>query len=133
MIVRKKTTIIRIRKPYTNRLNEELQWFGRSLGLFGERDKDKTCFRIFIELLRAARQQKPLSSDDLAERLNLTRGTIIHHINALIEKGIIVPEKRKYALRASSLKELIANLEEDFEDTLKQLKRVAEELDKKLW
>ncbi len=133
MIIRKKTTIIRIRKPQTNRLNEELQWFGRSLGLFGERDRDKTCFRIFIELLKAAKHNKNLSSDDLAEKLNLTRGTIVHHINTLIEKGIIIPEKRKYTLRADNLKDLINNIREDMENTLQELNDAAEELDKELW
>ncbi|OYT32598.1 hypothetical protein DRJ22_03530 [Candidatus Woesearchaeota archaeon] len=133
MLIRKKTLIIRLRRPPRHRLNEELQWFGRSLGLFGERDKDKTCFRIFIELLKAARHQKPLSSDELAEKLNLSRGTIVHHINSLIEKGIIVPEKRRYALRAGSLKELIESIQSDFEATLKQLKTIAEELDEELW
>ena len=65
--------------------------------------------------------------------MHLTRGTIVHHINTLIERGIIIPEKRKYALRAGSLKELIKDIQTDFENTLKQLKAVAEDLDEELW
>ena len=48
-----KITIIRIRKPAQSNINKELQWLGSSLGLFGLRDKDKSCFRIFIELIKS--------------------------------------------------------------------------------
>ena len=37
-----KITIIKIRKPARNELNEELQWVGASLGLFNLRDKEDT-------------------------------------------------------------------------------------------
>ena len=54
-LIQQRITIIRMRRPETPSLNEELQWFGSSLGLFNLRDKDKSCFRIFIELLKATK------------------------------------------------------------------------------
>src|SRR3990167_11073730 len=80
-----KITIISLRRPLEKTINQELQWFGNSLGLFNLRDKDKSCFRVFIELLKAAKANMPLTSDELAYRLNLSRGTVIHHINKLME------------------------------------------------
>ena len=46
-------TIIRTGKPEKDNLNQELQYLGESLGLFSERDKDKSCFRIFIVLVKS--------------------------------------------------------------------------------
>ena len=76
-----KYTIIKVRKTNYSDVNSDLQWIGNSFGLFGNRDKDSSCFRIFIKLYRNARQSKYLSSDDIAEGLNLSRATVVHHLN----------------------------------------------------
>ena len=125
-----KITIIKIRKPIRHSINEDLQWFGSSLGLFGLRDKDKSCFRIFIELLKSAKLHKPLSSDDIANNLNLSRGTVIHHINKLIEAGIIIPQKNRYVLRVGNLEVLVDEIKKDIERTCEDLKEIAKEIDK---
>lgn len=127
-------TIIRMRKPISNEINEELQWLGSSLGLFSLRDKDKSCFRIFIELMKISKTKTPaISSDELAYRLNLTRGTVMHHINKLIEAGIVVKNGSKgYMLRSNSLKELIEEVEKDIKRTYDDLKNVANKIDMKL-
>ena len=124
-----KITIIKISKPAKRDLNAELQWLGNSLGLFSPRDKDKSCFRIFIELLKSAKQHKPLSSDELAEKLNLTRGTIIHHINTLMDSGIVIHQRRRYLLRVEKLSSLIDEVERDLEQTTKNLREVAKDID----
>jgi len=129
MLIRKRVTIVKISKPERN-LNQELQWFGDSLGLFNLRDKDKSCFRIFIELLKAAKLRNPLSSDEIADRLNLSRGTVIHHINKLMESGIVVHHKNKYMLRVENLSSLIDELHRDIRRTCIALKEVARDIDK---
>ena len=129
MIIRKKITILQIRKPLRTTLNEELQWFGNSLGLFNLRDKDKSCFRVFIELLKAAKAGNPVSSDQLAARLGLTRATVIHHINTLMEKGIVIVQGRGYILREANLKMLVEDLKQDITRTYDEIAKVAEELD----
>ena len=131
-IYRQKITIIKSRKPAENNLNQDLQWLGSSLGLFNLRDKDKSCFRIFIELLKATKRKHPLSSDELAYRLNLTRGTVVHHINKLMEAGIVVNELNRYMLRVDNLKELIDEIEKDLQRTCSALREIAEEVDDKL-
>ena len=88
--IRQRITIVNIRKPNEHNVNQELQWFGSSLGLFNLRDKDKSTFRVFIELLKSAKAKQTLTSDELAARLDLSRGTIIHHINKLIESGLVI-------------------------------------------
>lgn len=125
-------TIIRYRVPQQENVNVQLQWLGNSLGLFGTRDKDKSCFRIFIELLKETKKGTSLTSDELASRLNLSRGTVVHHLHKLKDSGIIVYEDNGYLLRVNSLSQLIAELEQDTLRTLSILKKVANDIDTSL-
>ncbi len=125
-------TIVRVRKPQRTSVNEELQWFGHSLGLFGERDRDKSCFRIFIELIKAIKATGGLTSDELADRLGLTRATVVHHLNTLMEKGIITHEGNKYVMRGEKLSLLMDDLQRDTERTIHEMRKTAEELDRML-
>lgn len=127
-----KIIIVKSRKPAEKNLNQELQWVGDSLGLFNLRDKDKSCFRVFIELLKAAKRNAPLSSDELAARLNLTRGTVIHHVNRLMDSGIVVHERKRYLLRVHNLSDLIDEVRKDIDRACLDLKEVAEEIDTRL-
>lgn len=125
-------TIVRIRKTDTENVNQELQWLGNSLGLFGLRDRDSSCFRIFITLVRTAKQNKSLSSDEIAERLQLSRGTVVHHLHRLMESGIVIKEHKGYILRTSHLHELIQDIHRDMESTFAELEHMAREIDEKL-
>ncbi|MCH8067348.1 MAG: winged helix-turn-helix transcriptional regulator [Nanoarchaeota archaeon] len=122
-------TIMTIRKPVQKDVNQELQWLGSSLGLFNLRDKDKSCFRVFIELVKTAKLGTPLSSDELAHRLGLSRGTVVHHLNKLLDSGIIVQAHRGYILRVDSLRALIDEVEKDLRRTCDDLRTMAEEID----
>lgn len=132
VFIRQRITIVNIRKPAEHNVNEELQWFGTSLGLFNLRDRDKSTFRVFIELLKSAKANTPITSDELASRLSLTRGTIIHHINKLMESGIVIHEGNRYILRVDTLKSLIDEMEKDLKRACEDLKEVAKEIDERL-
>ena len=128
-ILHQRITIISARRPAKN-LNNDLQWFGNSLGLFNLRDKDKSCFRVFIELLKAAKLDRPMTSDEIAEKLILSRGTVIHHINKLIEAGIVIPQNNRYMLRVNNLKLLVDEIQRDAERAFEDLRNVAKEIDR---
>jgi predicted transcriptional regulator len=132
VFIRQRITIVNIRKPAEHNVNQELQWFGSSLGLFNLRDRDKSTFRVFIELLKSAKANNHLTSDELAARLALSRGTIIHHINKLMESGIVIHEGNSYTLRVENLKSLIEEVEKDIKRACDDLKEVAKEIDKRL-
>jgi len=85
-----------------------------------------------IELLKYARRGIPISSDELAAHLNLSRGTVIHHINKLIDAGFIMVQNNRYYLKVSSLKALIEEMQEDLEHQLAEIKQVAAEIDELL-
>ena len=130
--IRQRITIISINRPSQKNINQELQWLGSSLGLFNIRDKDKSCFRVFLELLKSAKAGDLMSSDDIANKLSLTRGTVIHHINRLIESGLVVHEGNTYYLRADNLRALIDELEKDVKRTWEDLRDIAKEIDGQL-
>ena len=84
---------------------------------------------MFVELLKAAKQKRPISSDELAFRLNLTRGTVVHHINKLKEAGIVVHEGKRYFLRVDRLETLIKEIRKDIMRTCDDLQEIAKEID----
>src|SRR3990167_6035950 len=96
-------TIIKIKKPSQKEVNRDLQWFSESFGLFGERDKEKSCFRVFLELVKATRRKKSLTSDEIALRANLSRATVVHHLHKLIESGLVISQNNRYILRVDNL------------------------------
>ena len=127
-----RVTIIKEEIPVIDNVNADLQWFCQTLGLFSLRDKEKSCFRLFIELLKAAKNKSSMSSDDLALHLNLTRSTVIHHLNSLIASGLVIAKDGRYYLRVSNLKELVELVERDVANVFSDLKTMASRLDDRL-
>ncbi len=124
-------TIIASRRPEASNLNEELQWLGGSLGLFSLRDKDKSCFRIFITLLKEVRKEG-LSSDEIAQETGLTRGTVVHHLNKLMHAHLVSHDENQYVLVVRNLEALIDSVQRDVGQTLAELKEVARKIDQQL-
>jgi len=71
-----------------------------------------------------------LTSDELASKLHLTRGTVIHHVNKLMESGLVIHSKSHYLLRVDNLKALVEEVEKDIQRTTADLKKIAEDIDK---
>lgn len=133
MIIREqRITIIRIARPRQNNLNEEMKWLGHSLGLFTDRDKDSSLYRLFVELIKSSRAGYMLTSDELADRLDLSRGTIVHHLNKLLESGIVVSSRNMYGLRVRNLEILIDELKKDVKRAMDDLKEIARQIDEEL-
>ncbi len=128
----RKITIIKVRNNSRADINDELQWLGNSLGLFNMRDKNSSCFRVFITLIKTAKQNEPLSSDAIAERLHLARGTVVHHLHKLQDAGIVVREKKGYILRENTLQQVIRDVRRDMESMFEELSSVAKDIDEKL-
>lgn len=133
MIIREqRITIIRASKPSRGGINDELKWLGHCLGLFSERDKDSSLYRLFVELLKSRKRHYLLTSDELASRIGLTRGTVVHHLNKLLESGIVISDRNMYALRVDNLEVLIDELRKDVKRTMDGLKEIARQIDEEL-
>jgi|GEM_PF-379020 predicted transcriptional regulator len=128
----RRVTILKIRRTPKENINQELQWIGNSLGLFSLRDKNSSCFRIFIVLLKKAKSNQIISSDEIADRLKLTRGTVVHHLNNLMNSGIVIREQGGYILRERNLERVISSIRKDLDSAMSELMKVAKEVDEKL-
>lgn len=128
----RKLTIYRLQRPKNADINKQVMWFSGAMGLFTCRDRSKSCYRIFLELLKAAKQGKALSSDEIAYRLHLSRGAVVHHLNNLIDSGMVVSQKSKYALREASLDLLVKDLKKEMEEMFSEINSVAEDIDRML-
>lgn len=124
-----KITIIRQNKPVKRDINKDLQWFGSSFGLFGERDKDRSCFRVFVELVKTSKTKTPLTSDEIASNLSLTRGTVVHHLNKLLDSGLAVNRRNRYFLRVPNFETLTKEIDRDLKRAVEDLKEIAKEID----
>ena len=133
-MVFRKITIINMRAMPEPGVNEQLQQIGAALGLFSLRDKDKSCFRIFITLIHNMRrtQGAGLSSDEIALLTQLTRGTVVHHLNKLIAAGIVEYERGKYFLTFNNIEELVDRVERNIIRTLDSLRKTAQDVDYEL-
>ena len=123
--------INRHKRPEEQNLNQELQWLCDSLGLFGSRDKDKSRFRTFLILLKSV-DSEGLTSDQISDKVGLSRGTVVHHLHSLMNSGLVISERSRYMIRVDNLSELIDEVERDILKTISELKEAASDIDKRL-
>ena len=126
-------TLKKLSSPAPGNINRDIDFICKSFGYFAERDKHETAGKIFRILVKeAAGESEGLTSDELAERLNLTRGAIVHHLNNFIESGLVIKERNTYKLRAPSLQKCIEEIRDDIDRILKQMMKIAIDIDEKL-
>ncbi|MFQ5820384.1 MAG: ArsR/SmtB family transcription factor [Candidatus Heimdallarchaeota archaeon] len=111
-------------------LQEDIRWICYALDLVHPRDKDETLVRVFKTILEATREQKGLTTTEIAENLGLTRGTVINHLKRLIQSGLIVQRGSFYELRELSLSHTIERIKDDVIRFVEDLLHVSEFIDR---
>lgn len=124
--------LLSVRKPPTIEYETDLEWICRTFGFLESRDKKKTAFLIFKALVEATVHNKGLTSDELAEKVGLTRGTMIHHLNKMMKSGLVIFHEGSYKLRERSLKNTVEEIQRDLTRLFENLLEVAESLDRTL-
>ena len=125
--------IKKVRSPAPGSIDNDIDYLCKSLGYFSQRDKQNTAGKIFRLLVReACEPEQCLTSDEIAEELNLTRGAIIHHLNSFISAGIVVKEHNRYRLRSVSLQKSMEEIRTDIDRILDQMIKIAREIDEEL-
>lgn len=125
--------IKKIRSPAPGNIENDIDYLCRSLGYFSQRDKKDTAGKIFRLIVReACEPEECLTSDDIAHKLNLTRGAIVHHLNSFISAGIVVKEHNRYRLRSASLQKSLEEIKQDIDRVIEQMIKIAIEIDEKL-
>lgn len=111
-------------------INTQLQWLCHSIGLFTARDYDASLYRLFIELIKDAKITHYSTSDELAERIDLTRGTVVHHLNKLMDAGMVVRQKNYYILKEKNVKRLIESMRSDINEFFDEIEKTAGDIDR---
>ncbi len=124
--------LLDIRKLSAVDVDRDLKWICRSFGFFESRDKKRTAYKIFKAIVETARQNRGVSSDELAEKLASSRGAMVHHLNKLIKSGLVIHHEGQYKLRGRNLKTTITEIQRDLDRIFEDLENVSEKIDEAL-
>jgi len=115
------------REPPEHNPSDELKWISDSLGLFdSDRDKERSCYRIFVTLVK---EKKPLKSDDIALNSRLSRGTVVFHLNKLMDSGLVVNEDNKYKLKEKNISSIIKKMRKEMDEHFRIMEEIAKDFD----
>lgn len=127
-----KVVVRRVERPFRDDFEHQLAWICSSLGFFEPIDKEKNAAAVFKEIVLATENGTALSSTALAERVGMSRGAVINHLNNLLHSGLVEKNGHFYSARSRSLRRTIEEIEGDVERIFLQLKKAAEDLDRQI-
>jgi predicted transcriptional regulator len=127
-----KIRLKKIRTPAPGSLIGDIDFICQSFGYFSQRDKNNTAGKIFRLLVKDTAEGEGLTSDEIAEQLNLSRGAIVYHLNNFISAGLVIKEKNRYRLRSQSLQKSIEEIKQDTQRVFNEMLKIAEAIDEEL-
>ncbi len=128
-----KIKLKRIEAPPPGDVKSDIDFICRSFGYFTQRDKNSTAGRIFRLLVKeTAGETDGLTSDQIAEKLDVSRGTIVYHLNSFIAAGLVVRERNTYRLRSQSLQKSIEEIRQDTQRIFNEMLKIAQAIDDEL-
>ena len=126
-------TVKKVRSPAPGNINDDIDFICKSFGYFSLRDKQDTAgkiFRLFVK--ECCSNIEGLTSDDIAENLDISRGSVVHHLNNFIKTGLVVKENNLYRLRSSSVQKAMEEVLLDINRIFTQINKIAVDIDEKL-
>jgi len=125
----KKISLRKLEIPAEDSLKKDLEWLCETLGLVSGRDIDGTVVKILQNILKAQINGKGITSDELAEKLLLSRGTVNYHLRSLIDLGLLSRDKNLIKLRNSSILRTITEIKREIDDIFIDVFKISEHLD----
>jgi len=110
-----------------NNTEEEIEWLCECLGLTDERDK--LAKEIFKELVKASKEDNGITTYQIKEKVHVTQGAVVYHINTFIRSGMVIKEGRYYYLRAPTLSDTLSEMEQYMLRRMELLRKIARELE----
>jgi predicted ArsR family transcriptional regulator len=108
------------------------QRLSRCFGFLEPRDKMKTAARTFASIVEVLREKGGVSSDELAERVGVSRAAVVHHLNRMTGSGLVVRREGVYQLRAQNLENTVIEVQRDVARVFENLRRIAREIDRSM-
>jgi DNA-binding IclR family transcriptional regulator len=75
---------------------------------------------------------KGLKSEEIAQQTDLSRGTVVHHLNKLMDRGIVAQADNEYFLKVDSLTTMTQLIREEVNEALDDIESVADRVDNHL-
>lgn len=123
--------IKKVEKPFSDSSLDEFNWLCACLGFFEPIDKSKTAASVFKEIVAATDKGEALSSTAIAERVGMSRGSVINHLNNLLQAGLVTKHGRFYFARSRSVFRTIKEIEEDILRVFREMEETAREIDER--
>lgn len=114
-----------VERPRKRGAEDELEWLCKCFG-FDAQDPRSDILRV---LLKAERKDEGVRSVVISQKMQLTRGGAVYHLNRLIETGLVVRRGRQYELRAPNLEETLEEMEEDIVRMFRRMREIAKDVD----
>lgn len=125
--------LINLEKPREKKLEEDIHWFCNSFGLSSGRDTENIATQIVHDLLQQISESEDrISSDAIADNLDVNISRVNHHVRNLINAGLVYRQKRALYLRGGSLKAAVQEMRKDSERMFQELEEMAEEIDEQM-
>jgi len=130
---KRKILLQEVQPPQRPDEERDIEWLCHSLGLFTKKDADKSAFKVFRILVDSSMKGEPKTSAEIAEELDLARGTVLFHMKKFASSGLVRQASgRRYVLRESCLEDTLDDMMRDMERMFERMKRVAAEIDKEM-
>ncbi|MFH1257257.1 MAG: winged helix-turn-helix transcriptional regulator [Candidatus Diapherotrites archaeon] len=139
-----KIVIRQVERPFSSSRDDELNWICQTFGFFeprlqgieehkpvdsGGKVRGKTAAAVFRVIVDGTEKGKPPTSTALSQRVGMSRGSIINHLNNLMRSGLIVRHGRVYESRSRSIFRTVSEIEEDIERIFQKMKKAAKDID----
>ncbi|MDR2855074.1 MAG: helix-turn-helix domain-containing protein [Methanomicrobiales archaeon] len=127
--MQRRLSLYEIKKPVSSVPEYETIWFCDTLGLSSGRDIDCLATQIITTLLYQYQDGEGLSTDQLAQLLDIAPARVNHHVRNLARSGIVYREKKLVHMRGLSLRESVRELRKDANRIFDELEEIAESID----
>jgi len=105
------------RDPFTD--------FCQMAGICNDADKQN----IPMQILQLLQKYEHLNSTDLSKFTEMSRGSVLNHLENLIESGFVFKYGKDYYLRDKNFSAIVNLLEKDLLRTIERMKKYAKQID----
>ena len=121
-----------LQKPQEANVQKDIEWLGNSFGFSTGRDTERVTAKILQNVLQEVAQQGSTSSENIANKLDLSVQRVNYHLRSLIDSGFLFRKKRLIFVRQGSVKAAIEEMRQDANRIFDNLSLIAEEIDSNL-
>jgi DNA-binding transcriptional ArsR family regulator len=114
-----------LEKPHEQSLEDDLLWLCDSFGFSSGRDTENTATKIVFSLLDKLSNDELISSEALADDLEIKISRVNHHLRNLNDSGLLYRKKRLIYLRGGSLKAAVKEMRKDSERIFDELNNIS--------